>query len=46
MNDLLIDLVKIFGIEYVMAFADDLLIAIFEERDLKKAIDTVESWAH
>ena len=45
MNDLLIELVKAYGIEFVMAYADDLLIALMKNEDLTKLIKMVEKWA-
>jgi len=45
MNDLLTELVERYGLEVVMAFADDLLIALSKKEDLLYLIETVEKWA-
>ena len=45
MNDLLTKLVERYGLEVVMAFADDLLIALSKKEDLLYLIETVEKWA-
>ena len=45
MNDLLTELVERYGLEVVMAFAEDLLIALSKKEDLLYLIETVEKWA-
>lgn len=46
MNDLLNLLTHRYGLEAVMAFADDLLIALMDDGNIKELVKIVETWAN